>query len=636
MTARLGRLTALWCAAVVPLLTFAPALDAYELPKALALHAAAAVLWLAAARGGLAASAPVMPPLLLALGWALVATVTSPLPGTALFGEYTSYQGWLHGVTLAALLVALPPRLAADGDAARVAAAAALSLTAVALHALAQLVLPAADGGALRRAYGTAGNAYFLGTLLALGVPLAAGLAAKARRGWWLGCAAIILAGVLASGSRSALAAALAGGAIVSLRGGRRLGRPALIVAAVTLLGCGLLLPADRNPFPPLLRRIADAAAGRDARGEIWAMAGRLIRARPLTGHGDDAFATLGGGVQTPALWDRLWRGTPEKAHNELLQIATAAGLPALGAILWLLVVVVRAPSRAASARPALAALAGLGFTALFGWTTLSPQAVALPLAALLLARLPIRRIPGPVAGAVAFVLLASTLAHARFLVADGRLRAMITGGAADPRFALQPRAPFASRLLRAGDLLERRWLGATIAGDRPGRAGFEQMKTLTALYEGARDLNPLHPLAHSSLARLAAREGRLVDADGGYRRARALAPADAYLALEHGQVLLAAGREADGLAALREVAARYPGFAEPVGMAGYAHLKAGRTADAEALLRKSLTLDWHGNAAAAYAAAMNLATLFHRSRRDAEAAWAGGIAETWRTRMSP
>lgn len=633
MTGRLPRLLSLWCAGVIPLLTFGPGLDAFELPKMLALHLAGTALWLSAVRSGVAVRTALLPPIAVLLLLGLLSTMTSRLPLTGLFGEYTSYQGWVHWMMLAALLVALP-----GGASGRIRTAATLGLTAGAGIALFQLVLPDPSGDPLRRAYGTAGNAYFLGTVLALGVPLAIGLAGDtprpARRRWWLGCTAVILAGVAASGSRSALAAALAGGALVA--GWRRRGimKPAALAAGLALTACGLLLPADRNPFPPLARRVADLVRGRDARGEIWAMAGRLIRQAPLIGHGPESFATQGGAVQTPALWAKLWRGNPEKAHNELLQLTVSTGVLGCGAALWLLLVIRRGAGALPGGTGVAAALAGLGFTSLFGFITLSPQAVAIPLIALLLVQLPVQRVSPVATRLVAGGLVLSVLAHARFLAADARLRAVIASGSTRIGPAVRPPLPFANRLLRAGDLLERRWLGGTVGGTPPARVGLEQLNALTALYAGARSLNPLHPLAHSSLARLAAREGRVQDADAGYRLARSLAPLDVYLVLEHGQVLLAADREAEGLAELARAAGLYPGFAEPVGMAGYVHLKAGRTKDAERLLAQSLTLDWHGNAAAAYAAAMNLATLYHRSGREADARRTAALADSWRQRI--
>jgi tetratricopeptide (TPR) repeat protein len=440
----------------------------------------------------------------------------------------------------------------------------------------------------------------------------------------------LILAGLLSSGSRSALGAAVLGCLPVALLLRRDLVKPLVVAVGIPLVLGLVLLPADRNPFPLLAERFGEVLRGEDARPQIWASASRLIRQRPLLGHGPDTFATLSLGVQTRRLWAFLWHAAPEKAHDEPLQMAATVGILGLGALLWLAAILARLGLAARHTPEAAAAVGGLlalAFAALFGFLTCGPQAVALPLAAVLLGRLPVRPLPRPATASLTAVLVLSLLAHLQFATADVALKQALSRQGAGLESALRLGTPWAQRLLRAGDTLERMWFGGTV-GSVPAPANPLRVELLRRVYEGARAVNPLHPFVWSDLGRLAAREGRWAEADEDYRRARALAPMDAYLALEHAQALLGAGRDADAVAALGGTAALYPEFAEPVGLLGYAALRKGRLKEAEPWLRRSLGLDWHGNLGAAYAAAGNLSALYHRLGREDEAQWAAMQAQ--------
>jgi len=646
-SARVRRLLLLWTAAATPLLFWRASFDSFEAPKELALTvAAAAAAAVVLPRAGVppAVGAPVA----LFLGIAAVSAAASPIPLTAWFGEYTSYQGWLHWLALGTLLLAFTAWLRDPRERRRVLAAVACSLGLVSVYAVLQLAgvdpVPWAVQGPVLRSFSTAGNAYFLGSLLAPGVPIAIGLAVSSRsapRRWsWLGISGLILAGLLSSGSRSALAAAVLGSLPVILLMRRDLVRPLAVSLAVPLVLGVALLPSDRNPFPLLAKRFAEVLRGEDARPQIWTAAVLLVRQHPLLGHGPDTFATLSLPVQTRRLWSYLWRAAPEKAHDEPLQLAATVGLLGLGALCWLAVILVRLalaarhdPADVAEAAAAGGGLAALGFAALFGFLTCAPQAVALPLAAVLLGRLSGRPAPRAVTTPLVALLMLSLLGHLHCGTADVALKASLARQGAGLEKALRLKAPWAQRLLRTGDTLERFWFGGTVGSGAPVAADPRRIELLRRVYTAALAVNPLHPFAYSDLGRLAAREGRWAEADELYRRARGLAPMDAYLALEHAQALLAAGRDAQAVAVLHEAAALYPAFAEPVGLIGYASLRKGRLKEAEPWLRKSLDLDWHGNLGAAYAAAGNLSVIYRRLGRESDAAWA---AEQARRFMPP
>ncbi len=655
MATRLHRLTLLWVVALTPLLVWTSSYEMFEQPKQLALKLAAALVAFALAAGRPTAHAGVPTavalPLLAILGLSLLSAAVSPLPLTSLFGEYASYQGWLHWLTLSFLLLTLAPLVQTAWEGRRILAAATLSLTLVAGYALIQLLnldwVAWSVEGPVVRTFSTAGNPLYLGFLFAAGFPASLGLAATAthgpaRTGKLILCA-LLAAGLVSSGSRGALAGAAAGTVFFFwLMRGRMLPphllRNLILACAAALMLTLLFLPADRNPFPLLMERFGELARGEDSRPQIWLGATRLIRQAPLLGHGLDTFATLHPQVQSPKLWNYIWHGSPEKAHNELLQFAATAGLLGTGAVLWLLAVLARLSLRRAAGRPIPAAAASgllaLLLPGLFGFTTCGPQVLAVALTALLVAassrhqwRVALRPWPPVVFKAAALLLVASLLSHLRFATAEVALKSAVRRGGAGLETALALPTPWAQRLLRAGDSLEHRWFGATVGGAAPASTA-KQLALLARVYEAALAANPLHPFAHSNLARLALRAGRMEEALAGYTRARALAPWDAYLSLEHAQALIAAERTDEALAVLHGITKQYPAFAEPHGLIGYLMLQRSDLKAAEPAIKRSLELDWHGNAGAAYAAAGNLAALYHQAGREAEAAWAARQAQ--------
>lgn len=647
----LRRLILLWAAALTPLLFWLSSNDMFEQPKQLALKTAAAAVALLAALYGRNAGV-LASPLQALLAFALVSVPFSPLPFTAAFGEYMSYQGWFHWLALAILLCVLAGQVADRRELRRFMAASIISASLVSAYALIQLAgadpVPWSVGGPVLRAFSTAGNPLYLGFFLAASFPLCVGIALAVRspgkRWLFLAAGLLVLLGLLSSGSRSALAGGLAGAAVILwLRHGvpaelrAALRNFALAAAALLILGA-ILLPADRNPVHLLGRRMLEFSRGEDARPRIWAAAFRLIRERPLTGHGLDTFATLQPRVQSARLWDFVWHGSPEKAHNEFLQIAATAGIPAAGAALWLAVLLGglawrrRGDPLAASCAGGLAALLVPG---LFGFTTSGTHAIALVLAAGVAARpTPGRAVPKALSWAIAVILLVSAAIHFHFAASEVALKSAVRNGSIGIEKALALRTPWAQRLLGAGDVLERAWFGPNIG--KADEVAIQRLVLLSRLYEEALAVNPLHPFAHSDLGRVLLREGRTSEGWAEYEKARALAPRDAYLVLEESQVLLAAGKEEDAVALVEEAAKLYPDFAEPPGLIGYLWLKKKKPEKAEPWLRKAVEGNWHGNTGAAYAAAVNLVVLYRDLKRYEDAAWAESQAMKYAPPQSP
>jgi len=654
----LRRLVLLWAAAATPLLVWTASYEMFELPKSIALKLAAAVAAASLAAGNPAVlPVPVVAPLLAFLGLGLVSAVLSPVPSTALFGEYAGYQGWLHWLALGCILLALAPVFQSRRETRRFLGAGLLSLALVSVYAIIQLVgldpVAWSVQAPVVRTFSTLGNPQFLGFLLAAGFAAALGPAAAAGgappRAAWLGVAALLLTGLLSSGSRSALVGGIAGaGAFFALGRGRpgagagargRLARGLLLSCLAPVLACALLLPVERNPFPLLAERFMSVARGQDSRPRIWLGAARLVRTAPLFGDGPDSFATMHQRVQSPDLWNYVWRGSPEKAHNELVQAAACNGLAGLGALLWLGAVLFRLALDEGRRHDPLVAAAGAGLAgilvpSMFGFLTCGPQAFMVVLAAILMAP---RRNSPPDAGrrgagyawkAATMVLVASLLAHLHFACAEVALKSAVRSNGRGLDRALAMRTPWAQRLLRAGDSLEKTAFGPTLGGGKSPTLGGTTLGDLGKIYSAALLANPLSAYAHSDLARIALREGRIGDALAGYARARMLAPFDAYLSMEHAQALVAAGRDADAILLLNTVIAQYPDFAEPYGLAGFLELRNKDRPAAERNLKRSIELDWHGNQGAAYAAASNLAALYHQTGRETEAAWTAQRAQ--------
>jgi O-antigen ligase/Flp pilus assembly protein TadD len=642
----LRRLVLLWVVALTPLLVWFASFEMFEHPKQLALKLAAAAIALAAAleakgtrsRESAEGTWPALPVI---LAISLVSVLASPLPRVAVFGEYASYQGWLHWLGLAVLLTSLATLLRKNREVIRFLAAVTISLTMVAAYALVQpLELDPVSWsfeGPVVRAFSTAGNPLYLGFLLAAGFPAVLGLVWSLEKPGFarvagIAASGVVAAGVLASGSRSALAGTVVGGALFLwlMRrdpGTRGTTHGVLIVCLVAALLAPALLPSARNPFPLLMTRLMEVVRGEDSRPQIWIGAARLIRRAPLLGSGLDTFATLHHSVRTPALWRYLWRGSPENAHNEFIQVTATIGILGAGCVLWLLVSLVRIAAVRSAGRPLPAAAASgllaLAVPAMFGFVTCGSQVVGITLAAILLAQGRARPLPRWIPVPLAAILTLSLLVHLRFATADVALKSSVrrNGEGISSVLALDA-SPWAQRLLQAGFGLEQRWFGKTIGDDRggSGRGPADRLATLEAIYRAALKANPLVPVAHANLARIAMRAGKTEEALAGYSRARKMTPTDAYLTLEHAQAYASAGRRDDAIAALVEIERLYPDFAEAPGLIGYLCLDEGDAAGAESALERSLDLNWHGNFGAAYAAAGNLAKIYHESGRETDA----------------
>ena len=203
--------------------------------------------------------------------------------------------------------------------------------------------------------YIAAGSYFSLCWLVALGLAIAS---ARNRLVWAIP-AAVLLAGLYLTGSRSVIGAAL-GGLVVLIfilfvRQRVRVFRGVIAVAAIALViliaSFGWLIGHDVAG--------EKARASLSVRGELLRVGLHVIETRPLFGVGLDRFFLVAGAVQSPLL-DAAWAGR-RNPHNDFLRFAAELGLVGVGLFLWILAAVAARVWRAlrASSDARLAGLLG-------------------------------------------------------------------------------------------------------------------------------------------------------------------------------------------------------------------------------------------------------------------------------------
>lgn len=339
-TARAARgkmMPLLFIAALYPFIVVPGQPSGFTLPKycALALAAAAALALLLSVRSLKFQRSFI--PLGLFLAFALTATVLAADPFRAWFGDYR-YTGFCTYLFCAILFL-----LAVDwGNPDRAvvilkwmsAAAALVSLIAV-LQYIGFNFIPHYIHDRMHP-YSTIGNRNFVGTYTVFILPAAICFYLRRREAVWLGCAALIYAGLLVSLTRGAWLALPLPLLIIFCHFFRnpKNRRALLILFLILLLTTALLAPARdwllikrafSIPDQLALALELEDSAGTD-RLYIWKETLKLIRANWAFGVGPDH-------LDLPA----PPRMMIDKAHNIYLEIAATMGLFALCAFLWFL-----------------------------------------------------------------------------------------------------------------------------------------------------------------------------------------------------------------------------------------------------------------------------------------------------------
>lgn len=346
---------------VVPTIFSRQAAEAFMVPKvtvlwvSLIVATAGLVGWAVAARRSPLPRLAIRWPLLLLVGWTVLASAFSVAPWLSILGHYGRYDGLLGTVSGAAAALLVVGYTWRAPDRLRVVALALIASAVVGLGyiVIQQLGLDWVEWlneslKPIERPYGLLGNSNFSGAHLALCIPLALAFADRAaslvaRLAWW-GLAGAFGLGIWLTGTRGGMLAAVGGVAVAGLIAPQLV--PKVVrwgAVALTIVGMVVVLAASTGDTvrtrqevtgPRVLQR--DSLADRR---EIWAAGWKMTTAHPLVGVGPDAFGLVFVDYRpTPAPSEPPLNA--DEAHDIYIDRAATAGLPALGAYLWLLVVV--------------------------------------------------------------------------------------------------------------------------------------------------------------------------------------------------------------------------------------------------------------------------------------------------------
>ena len=458
---------------------------------------------------------------------------------------------------------------------------------------------------------GPFGSAAYLGAAGALLVPLSAGVAldTTTHRAWRALAAVASTIGVVAvagSGTRAAWVG-LAGAGMVTLIARRASvqTRPIMtlavaIVAATAFVIGGWLLPDTE--------RASDAISRQSSSGRLdeWRVAASVIADRPVVGAGLEGYRIVAG-QHISAEYERAYgrRVLPDRAHNGILDVGVAGGIPAMILVVGLLFTVGRRVWVVLCHGPAWMAGAAVGLVAyvaqqqfLFPLAEIDPIAwlVAGAVVAGVPSPRPTRRIPRPLALLpVAFALVALWFAG-RELLADRHtqqtlnaliartpdralaqavqavelrpdmlrvrialMRSITVSGTPDAlRAGIQvldealdwsPRDPLVRRE-RAGLLTSLALATSSATDQAAARSAWQSV--------AADDPNNAEVLLELGLADAVG--GSLADAEETWLRAADLAPRSPTALLNLAQLYLDDGRRAEAVAAIDEAERRSPG----------------------------------------------------------------------------
>ena len=306
---------------LLPTLFIPISVDAYVLPRASLALAGGGLLAAAGLVAGTRSLGRLRLPALAVASAAVAAGLLSTAPALTLVGAYSRYEslpvrlGYLGLLCGAAWL----------GERRRTVAAYLAGCGVASAEALVQ-----AARHVPFRPDGNLGNANLLGALLAMALPLAADrarTAAPPARRAWLALAALLVAGLVVTTSRSGWLAAVAGlGVLVAcLVPRRRVWIPLAggVLALTLAFGAIALTP---------LRALNDDTG--EARLGVWHDSLSVIADRPLLGWGEDTMGLVFGRHQTG---DWAPGHNFDRAHSMPLDLAATQGLVGLAACTWLL-----------------------------------------------------------------------------------------------------------------------------------------------------------------------------------------------------------------------------------------------------------------------------------------------------------
>ena len=370
--ARAGVVVLAGAVAVVPWIFTTRLEDAFYLPKLVALWLVLlALCWLAAlsvlSPGGGGFRLQVVPLVDVGVGAFVVLNLVAFWLSTdrhqSLVGERLQHQGLLTLLLYVGFFYLARGFVTWVGAGRAVLAAVVVGATVVAGYALFQAVgLDPIWHGFLPsgRVFSTIGQPNALAAYLVMAIPiaLAGGAAAVGplRVGWWSSIGLMIPALVLTSSRGGLVGGLVAGAALLAIlasrrrpdgsgRGGRR--RLAVGVAiGLGVIALGVAAPQPRAVVAWGWDRVTSVRTGSSSDSTSshlaqWRVAVKIIQDHPLVGTGPETFPE-----QFPR-YSRMVLSAPqvrmfdlyrvESPHNTLLWIGAGAGLPALGAYLWII-----------------------------------------------------------------------------------------------------------------------------------------------------------------------------------------------------------------------------------------------------------------------------------------------------------
>jgi hypothetical protein len=265
----------------------------------------------------------------------------------------------------------------------------------------------------------------------------------------------------------------------------------ALASAAVVVGGTALLTSGVALQRTDLLQ-LGD-------RPVVWSDTLRLIESRPITGYGPDNF-----GFVYPTFQSGYLQAPWDKAHAELLQIASTQGLVGVAAYAWLLLAFARAFAKSPRHPAAWAVFAAFGGYEATLQVNFTMPAAALPFWVFLAAAVVtfggtretkpmLVRAPGAAVGAAAASVAMCALATVPAYVADAELRIAVvddacgqSAAATAPAYAAATLAPYES-----------------VYATEAGNIAFERQDWQAArlAYKIAADLGTFNPAVYRNLA---------------------------------------------------------------------------------------------------------------------------------------
>jgi O-antigen ligase/tetratricopeptide (TPR) repeat protein len=428
---------------------------------------------------------------------------------------------------------------------------------------------------------------------------------------------------------------------------------------ALLTLATILFYPPVRETTAETLQRLAALTNPRHVtltpRLYIWRAALQMLKDHPLFGIGLDNFQIVFPRYRTALYWNLEWNGTPEKAHNVVMQTAATMGAVGLGTWLWLLAafafagwkVLKSAPSSSQrlAAGACLASVLAFLVQDLFSFTVVGYGSLFWMLLGLVPAlpdawkepspaKAPDRRADVPLwsipaFGLAAVLMLVFTWHSTKTWVADSFYKQGQVGmNAGQPAYALAMMQKAAGRLgpLTQDDLQKVMQAAPSKVPVQPGLnpdqelywvklgIGYEAAAMVQttpenkeraflaalAIHQHTVEMNPLNGYNYNNKGRVLKSMGEslnrpeyLRQAEAHYREAIRLDPNNVYFNLDLAQTLIDLGKLEEGLTVAKELQEKFPDFALPYSYAGLIEGKLGRKKEAIADLSKALASDW-------------------------------------------